>query len=352
MRKLRFAYILVSIALSGAARGQDSGREGPWTAKIGPVLLRPAGSLHLIETIRSATVSPSVNTPFGKIPLTDSPSEAITSARHTRMMLTSDLPLTERISFRGYLESDFMNIKPGQSPYRWRQYWGQAKIGSWEVLAGQAWSLLRPNRRGIYSDIEMMNTNVLEPAYHTGLVGLRYRQVRVTRPVGKTFTVAAAWESNGNRVVKLVRDGPKFHWELQGLSGTRGRIGAGAAGTFLVTRRLRLVTQEFWSKRAISEALNIAPAGASGVSAIQGAEFQLTRNFEIYGYAGAVYASRSPGNRLVASYSAGINRMWNNQPLNARLRLAVEYSHVSRSTWTNGHGQVNYVMASLRYIMN
>lgn len=74
---------------------------------------------------RSATTADSVCTKFGKIPLGDTPWKTIGSARHSRLMLKSELPAGD-FPFTTYLESDFMNFTTGQSPWRWRQYWGQS----------------------------------------------------------------------------------------------------------------------------------------------------------------------------------------------------------------------------------
>ena len=74
----------------------------------------------------------------------------VAHAGHRAINPLNNLSAEERRTI--YLESDFMNFTGGQSPYRWRQYWGQAQIGRWEILGGQAWSLLRTNRSGTASD--------------------------------------------------------------------------------------------------------------------------------------------------------------------------------------------------------
>ena len=79
-------------------------------------------------------------------------------------------------------------------PFRWRQYWTKAKIGRWEVLGGQTWSLLRPNRVGIEPERALMNTDVIEPNYQVGIVGQRYRQMRLSYS-HEGWKAAVAWES-------------------------------------------------------------------------------------------------------------------------------------------------------------
>jgi hypothetical protein len=348
--RLQFAFT-AALAAVGVLSAEERKGEGPWTANLGPLTVRPFGFLDLIETTRSGTMVESVRTPLGSVPLGPTPTQSLISPRHSRLMMKSDLPLG-KVDFKVYLESDFMNPIAGQSPYRWRQYWGQMKIGKWEVLGGQAWSLLRPNRRGIASDTDVMNTDVVEPAYHVGLMGFRYRQIRVTRSFANGFTAAIAWEGIGNTVAKVVQDRGKLHWEVQGLHGIHGRQGAGVSAVYSATKRVRLVTQEFWSRHAISEALGVVPVGTNGISMIQGVETQVTRTLEVYGYGGVVDASRSSGNHRVGEWSVGFNQTLTPPMARSKVKLNVEFSHLNRRLWDNRAGQLNFVMVGLRYSLN
>src|SRR5581483_3821041 len=141
-----------------------------------------------------------VYTHFGAIPLTDTPGEALLSTAHSRVHLRGDTR-EGPVQLSGYAESDFLNPIPGQTPYRWRQYWGAVQWGNWEVLGGKAWSMLRPNRVGVASDTGLMNTLVLEPSYHIGIVGSRNRQFRLSRKIGDYHAVLG-WETAGNFLFK------------------------------------------------------------------------------------------------------------------------------------------------------
>lgn len=245
-----------------------------------------------------------------------------------------------------------MTMEPGQSPYRWRQYWGQMKVGRWEILGGKAWSLLRPNRRGITSDVDVMNTDVVEPAYHVGLVGARRRQLRLTRSFSGNFTAAVAWEAGGNTVAKLVRDTPRLHWEAQTFGGTRGHLGVGFAAVYFLRPEIRLITQDIWSRHAISEALGVVPVESTGGAMIQGVEWSLRPNLELYSYGGLVHASRTAGNHLVSEWSVGINHTIPTGIRDGRLRLSLEFSHIARATWSDRSGRMDYFMAGIRYSLN
>lgn len=84
---------------------------------------------------RGATTGDTVNTRFGRIPLRETPSEFLLTAGHSRIQLCGKVG-----NLSGYVETDFLNA-PGNVPYRFRQYWGEYRIGEWRILAGQAWSL-------------------------------------------------------------------------------------------------------------------------------------------------------------------------------------------------------------------
>jgi hypothetical protein len=110
------------------------------------------------------------------------------------------------------------------------------------------------------------------------------------------YKAGVAWEEGCNLLAKIARDHGRTHLEVSGLAGRSGRQGATASGIIRATSRLRVVAQQYWSKRALQEALNVVPLNVSGLSTIDGAEYQLPRYLELYFYGGVVYASRFTGN--------------------------------------------------------
>src|ERR1039457_3985840 len=290
---MRLAPALILLIASAAllSAGEPGDSVEPVLVRLGPLTLNPSAFLELIGMSRSATKADSVSTHFGNIPLEDTPGESLGSPRHSRLMLKGDVPAGP-FHFSAYLESDFLNFTPGQSPYRWRHYWGQAQIGNWEILGGQTWSLLRSNRVG--PGMDAMNTDVIDPAYHVGLIGSRLRQIRVSRTMG-IYKAAVAWEGVGNFVAKVVRDTERQHYELAGFGGRTGRAGVAASAVAGVTPRFRLVTQAYWSQRAAYEALAVVPVGVNGVSTLQGIEAHIKKNLEVYSYGGLGYSARGEG---------------------------------------------------------
>jgi hypothetical protein len=345
---VRAAVLLCALWLAGLCPAQEA-PPAPPAVKIGGVTLRPGGFIELIGETRSARTTDSVSTRFGNIPLDATPSESLVSARHSRL-LTHAGYTRPGLSLTGFFESDFLNAAPGRSPYRWRQYWGRIQLGKWELLGGQAWSLLRPNRRGTASDRDVMNTDVVDPAYHVGLIGSRRRQVRLGRIFGD-YQAVAAWETQGNFLAKVTADKPFGHLEAAAFTGRSGRRGVSVAAVLNLAPRFRFITQEYWSRRAAFEALNVVPKGPGGTAAIQGLEFRPSSRFEIYSYAGLVYASHTSGNRLVSEWTVGVDYRTPVPAIWGALVQSVQYSTTDRFAWTGRSGEMHFLMYRLRYTL-
>jgi hypothetical protein len=319
------------------------------SARLGRLTLIPSGFLDVIGMTRSATTKDSISTRFGAIPLGDTPGESVASIAHSRLELRGELPVGS-IHFGGWAESDFSNPNPDSAPFRWRQYFGSARYGKWELLGGLGWSLLRANRVGIESDRLLMNTDVIEPAYQVGLAGARRRQVRVAREFGKQHA-AFAWESTGNWVGKLTTDRKAGHFEVAGFSGRGGRSGANAAAIVHARPRLRLIGQQFWSRRDLAEALGLVPGGVGGWATMVGVESPVARDWEIYSYAGEARGAHSTGNRAVRQYSGGFHYRRRTPSLLGSVTLSLQYSYLDRSLWDGRTGAMHYVMYRLRYTL-
>ena len=312
--------------------------------KIGSLEVAPSGFFEAVTAARSNPASDGISTRFGAVPLSDTPGAIGNSFRHSRVQTKMGMQLGAG-KLTGYLEADFLDRPPAQA-FRWRQYWGQYSIGEWEFSAGQQWSLLRPTREGIASDHALMNTRVADPAYHVGLMGVRNRQVRVTRHNGN-WHAAVAFEEGDDFTAKVVRDGKRLHWELIGIGGREGRYGGSAAAVVHLSRSIDWVNQQSWVREGGRQALGTAPAEAPVASTIQGIEARVTEKWQLYGYGGLVYGGRSSGNRVVHQWSAGFNsEVWRNRAGHAV--LGGQYSKLKRAVWSGGAGGSHFVMFSLR----
>ncbi len=290
---------------------------------------------------RTATTGDTINTRFGRIPLVETPSESLFSAGHSRIQLCAQ---AENLSV--YVETDFLNA-PGKEPYRFRQYWGEYRIGKWRILGGQAWSLLRPNREGINSEGGLMNSLVIDPAYHVGLAGLRNRQLRITRDSG-SWHMAVSYEAGKSFLGKLAHDTRRLHVEATGLGSLHRRAGSFAAAIH-APHKIDFITQEVISQGAGPELLNTLPPGARTYSTFQGMEMRVRPTWEIFAYGGLVHGGRAIGNRNVREWTAGfIHHLFEEQPWGAA-SIAAQISQMDRATWQDGHGDMNYVQVSFRY---
>ncbi len=318
----------------------------PFTIPLGPFTLRPVGFLDIIGSTHTGITHDDISTRFGAIPLNPSPVESVVSLRNSRIALEGDLGLAGG-KLGGYYETDFLN-RPPQEPYRFRQYYGNYVRGGWEILAGQAWSLLRPNRSGISTTSALMNTRAADAGYHVGLLGIRDRQIRVVRRAG-AWTAALAWEHGHDFVSKLTHDSKALHLEAIGLLGERGHRGGSLAAVLHTGKRVDLVTQQSWIRQGGREALNAVAANALATASLQGAEIKLTRGMQAYAYYGIVYAARNPGNRSATEWSTGFIQ---DLPIHlgfSALSLTTQFSHLNRAVWDGRAGNQNLGMVSLRY---
>ncbi|MBI3470106.1 MAG: hypothetical protein HY013_01965 [Candidatus Solibacter usitatus] len=331
---------------AGTACSQTSPPANPLAFHLGPLQLRPSAFMESIAMFRTATTADTINTRFGSIPLEPTPGQGLISFEHSRLMLNGEMR-TGGGTITGYAESDFLN-PPGRQRYRWRQYWGQFEIDGWQVLGGQAWSLLRPNRSGIQTESGLMSTHVVDPAYHPGLIGRRKRQIRVVRQLGAS-RAAFTYDQDHDFSGKVAHDWKKTHVELAVLAGEERRRAVSLAGVVPLGGKVDWVSQQFWSQGVGPEALGVLPGGVHGHTTIQGLEARVRPSLEIFGYAGIAYGTRSAGNRAVRQWTLGFLQRLFNRPGVGAASVSGQYSQLDRSTWTGQRGGMNYVMLSVRY---
>ena len=327
----------------------QSGTEPPpqqQPIQLGGVRLSPFGFFEATGVFRSATSGDDMSTRFGAIPLASTHGENLASFRNSRMALLGETNLADIGKLSIYVEADFLNRAPAE-PFRWRQYFGRFQSGHWEILAGQAWSLLRPNRVGISTEAGLMNTRVVDAGYHVGLLGSRDRQIRIVRHMGN-WVAAIALEHGTDVLPKIVHDSKRAHLEAIGLFGAHGRRGASVATVLHVVPKLDLVSQQFWSKGGGPDALSTIPAKVVMYSTLQGAEFRLRKGLQLFTYGGLVYGRRSTGNRVVREWTAGLSQ----DVFKDRFGLAVfsaQYSEPGRATWDGAHAAMKFAMISVRH---
>ena len=185
----------VSISPNAAtklAAPDQNENKAPLSFKIGSAEFTPGGFLDFTALYRSTDVGSGIATAFGSIPFNNQLpqgglSETRLSGQYSRLSLKVDTHLTDSTSLTGYVETDFLGFQPANAyqtansdSLRLRVFWADVQHGKWEVLAGQEWSLLTPNRVGLSPlTPDVFVTLDEDPNFQVGLTWARQAQVRV-----------------------------------------------------------------------------------------------------------------------------------------------------------------------------
>jgi hypothetical protein len=205
------AEAVASSAQPSAARQEDDKDQGkkpsPLYFEIGRAKFTPGGFLDLTSITRSTNLGSGIATAFGAIPFNNSMqgrlSEFHFSAQYSRLSLKVDAPVTDSTSLTGYVETDFLgyqppnaNITTNSNSLRMRVFWANIKHGKWDVLGGQEWSLLTPNRVGLspYTSDVFFTYNE-DPNFQVGLTWARQAQFRITYHPTNKWAIGVSLEN-------------------------------------------------------------------------------------------------------------------------------------------------------------
>jgi hypothetical protein len=178
----------------------------PLSFSIGSAHITPVGFMDLTAFFRSTNTGTGIGTNFGSIPLSNTTAGNLTefrlSAQNSRIGLRVDANV-KGANVIGYFESDFLGAVPGNvavsstsAPNRLRLYWVDVRKGKLELLGGQSWSMLTPNRKGLSplpSDI--FYTQNVDVNYQAGLVWGRQPQVRFIYHPNKSVALGLSLEN-------------------------------------------------------------------------------------------------------------------------------------------------------------
>src|SRR5580704_19572020 len=135
----------------------------PLQFKLGDAAFTPIGFLDMTSVTRSTNPGSGIGTNFGSIPYSNTQTGSLTESRlspqNSRIGMRVDTSFKD-INIIGYWESDFLGqtgnppnggLAVTSNPYvfRMRLYWVDVRKDKFEFLAGQSWSLMTPNRKGI-----------------------------------------------------------------------------------------------------------------------------------------------------------------------------------------------------------
>ena len=286
----------------------------PLQLKIGDTTIMPVGFMDLTASWKDKNAGGSLGSNFGSIPFNNAATSKLSEFRFS--------PQNSRIGFRvdgnwkgahfiGYNEFDFlgtsgafnMSVTNGAFVPRIRLYWVDVRKGEWEVLGGQSWSMLTPNRKGLSAlPGDLFFSQVVDVNYVIGLTWTRQPGVRfIYHPTdkvafgvsfenpdqyiggsggGPTVTLPSALSSLANSqldnatgsvqnipnvhpdiIAKLAFDpNSHVHFEIAGIErtfkvwnpatntySTKAAGGGSINGNFELAKNFRFVTNNYWS---------------------------------------------------------------------------------------------------------
>ena len=174
---------------------QDNGeKQPPLFFKIGTAEFIPLGFLDATSIFRTTNMTTqgggSIGTSFGSIPFNNTilgrDSEVKFSTQNSRLGLRIEADAGGG-HITGYVEADFLgylapsgNVTSNSDSLRMRLYWADYKRGKIEVLGGQSWSLLTPNRNGLSAlPGDLFYGQEMDTNYLLGLTWARQTGIRV-----------------------------------------------------------------------------------------------------------------------------------------------------------------------------
>jgi hypothetical protein len=208
-------------------------KQNPLSFKIGIADFTPFGFMDFTTVYRGTLNGGDIGSSFGSIPYGNTAngqlSETRFSAKNSRIGLRVDSTVADA-KVLGYLEEDFLgnaatniNVASNSDVLRMRVYFVDVRKGPWEVLAGQDWSMMTPNRKGL-SPIpgDIFYTQNVDTNYQVGLIWGRTPQIRAVYHATDEWTFGLSLENPDQYVGGAVTLPAGF---------TATQVDAGANGT-------------------------------------------------------------------------------------------------------------------------
>ena len=178
-----------NLASDSPLQEKENLKESPLSFRIGGAEFTPGGFLDLTAFWRSTNVGSGYGTNFFSIPFANTVPGQITETRFTAENSRITLKVTDKFrgnNVMGYVETDFhgndpanLNVSSNSSTARLRQYFVDVRRGKWEILGGQAWSWLTPNRVGLSAlPADVFYSLNMDANYQVGLTWTRAPQLR------------------------------------------------------------------------------------------------------------------------------------------------------------------------------
>jgi hypothetical protein len=167
----------------------DKPKESPLSFHIGGADFTPGGFVDLTAFWRNTNPGTGYGTNFFSIPFHNTVPGQLSETRFTAENSRISLKVTDNFKgndVAGYYEMDFhgndpanLNVSSNSSTMRLRQFWVDVRHRKWEILGGQAWSWLTPNRVGVSAiPADVFYSQNMDANYQLGLTWTRAPQVR------------------------------------------------------------------------------------------------------------------------------------------------------------------------------
>lgn len=254
--------------------GGGEGTKLPVSFKIGSADFTPGGFLDFAAFYRTTNLGSGIATAFGAIPFNNQLpqgrlSETHFSAQYSRLSLKVDAPLPRSISLTSYVEADFLGFQPANAyvtansnSLRMRVFWADVRRGKWEVLAGQEWSLLTPNRLGLspYTQDVFYTLNE-DPNFQVGLIWARQAQFRVVYHPSANWAVGLSLENPQQFAPgSVVYPSPFFTTQFDNGSGATNATSS-STNTAVPNLHPDIIVKGAYDARPAGHALHVEAAG-------------------------------------------------------------------------------------------
>jgi hypothetical protein len=194
---------LTTSATTSVVQETEKPKQSPLSFRIGGMDFTPGGFVDFQNIFRTVNTGNVVSTNFGVIPFSNMAAGHLTEYRATGQYSRWNLKIGGKYGandITGYVEGDFngndaANVFATTNPHtlRLRLYFVDVKRGMWEFTAGQAWSLITPNRVGTSPfGADLATTYSTDGNIHVGMPYSRDGQFRLTLLPNDHFSWAFA----------------------------------------------------------------------------------------------------------------------------------------------------------------
>jgi len=208
--------------LRSSQASAEQEKPSPLSFRIGTAQFTPFGFVDFTAVVRDKNTGSGIGTNFGAIPFNNTVNSNLRefrlSAQNSRLGLRVDAKV-RGMDLLGYLETDFLGLAPGNvavtsnsDTQRLRLIWVDLRKKKLEILAGQSWSMLTPNRKGLSPlPADIFFGQGVDTNYLLGLTWSRNPQLRLIYHANDTVTLGWSIEaseqygggSNGSGAITL-----------------------------------------------------------------------------------------------------------------------------------------------------